>query len=178
MFNNFRSKQLVQKAQKLKNCGKPREAIRFYREALKLNPLNINAWVNLGNALDDIHCLEQSNLTEDEIGWSEELGWHDEPLYCFDMALKIDKTDCMAWFNKGVTLSNRKRNDEAIHCFEEFKKYVTPDQEARIAVAESVIDRINNPNNPKITIIIPNNASDWEMTMMLHNLEKNLKKSE
>lgn len=71
------------------------EAIKNYREAIRLEPKAHEVWADLGLAL---HSLKR----------------YDEALDSYDKAIKANRNDGVAWLNRGLTLIEMNRFEDAI----------------------------------------------------------------
>jgi len=69
-------------------------AIKYYEEAIVLNPKNVNAWFHKGNAL-------------------YQLGKYSEAIQCYNEAIKLNPNHSEAHNNLGVSLVELKRYEEA-----------------------------------------------------------------
>jgi tetratricopeptide (TPR) repeat protein len=114
--------------------GRVEEAIAHYREALTINPMNVNASINLGVALMGLGRLEEA---VDQYGKLLELQPHhpgvhnnlgnalvlqgklDEAAVEFKRALEIKPDYFEAYNNLGVVLAQQGRLPEAASCFME-----------------------------------------------------------
>ena len=74
------------------------EEIRFYDEALEIDPRNIAAWNNKGRRLHN-------------------LGHFNEAIHCYDKALEIDMRNAVIWNNKGNSLFSLDLFEDAIGCY-------------------------------------------------------------
>jgi tetratricopeptide (TPR) repeat protein len=80
------------------NLNRYDDAIKAYRQALRIDPEYANAWVNLG--------VTYSNLNR-----------YDDAIEAFRQALRIDPKDAGAWVNLGVAYRNLNRYDDAIEAY-------------------------------------------------------------
>jgi len=85
----------------LYHLGRHAEAMRDFREALRLNPRLAPAWSYSGL------CLSK-------------LGRHDEAIRCHDNAQKSDPQFALAWFNKGLSLELQGQKNDAILAYRQF----------------------------------------------------------
>jgi tetratricopeptide (TPR) repeat protein len=69
-------------------------ALKYFDEALEINPNSIYAWGNKGLVL-------------------ARLGMHDKDIMYFDKALEIDPNNALVWGNKAWTLDKSGRHNEA-----------------------------------------------------------------
>jgi tetratricopeptide (TPR) repeat protein len=90
-------KQLLIKASETDNYE---DKLRLYDEALTLDPLYLDAWIQKGFALDRI-------------------GRSVEALECYDKALKIDPKNPGLRCLKGFAFSNLKEFESSIECYDE-----------------------------------------------------------
>jgi tetratricopeptide (TPR) repeat protein len=74
-------------------------ALKYFDEALEINPNSIYAWGNKGLVL-------------------ARLGMHDKDIMYFDKALEIDPNNANDWFNKGFSLAELGKHNEAIDCYD------------------------------------------------------------
>ncbi|MGE5373373.1 MAG: tetratricopeptide repeat protein [Phycisphaerales bacterium] len=65
--------------------------------------------------------VPSSNIWRDEGSAYAMIGRYTEALKCYDMALAINDTDCMAWYYKGCALVEMGDKDKAKAAFEESK---------------------------------------------------------
>jgi len=79
----------------LHNTGKLAEAVSVYREAIALNPQNINLHNNLGSALHS-------------------LGHEEQALACYEKAITIDQNCADAYYNAARIMEVQYRREEAI----------------------------------------------------------------
>ena len=91
--------ELCNKAASLETLGRHEEAIRYYDEALQIEPHNVIVLNNKGNTLNG-------------------LGRHEEAINYYDKALEIDPGYVGALNNKGFSLVNLGRYEEAILYFD------------------------------------------------------------
>lgn len=91
--------ELINKGLELDKQNKFEEAIKYYDEALKVEPNNIRALGLKGSCLHFLHK-------------------YDEAIKCYDEGIKIDPKDIYCWYNKGHSLSGLKKYDDAIVCFD------------------------------------------------------------
>jgi len=68
--------------------GKLDEAIKAYDEAIRINPLDAEAWDGRGNALGD-------------------QGKYDEAIKAYDEAIRLEPNNAVVWSNKGATLKDQ-----------------------------------------------------------------------
>jgi tetratricopeptide (TPR) repeat protein len=87
-------------------------ALSYFDNAIKLDPLNYYAWVNKGLILKK---LDQRN----------------EALLCYDRAIKIQPNHPNSWFNKGVLLGCMGKLEEAVECFDKVLEIDTNHQLAQ-----------------------------------------------
>ena len=78
---------LMEKAKKAFDAGDWKEALKFYKEAVELEPDKYSRlWYNLGVTYRKVEMYEKA-------------------LACFDRATEIDPKNGEAWYNKGIMLS-------------------------------------------------------------------------
>src|SRR3990167_5065756 len=78
---------LMEKAKKAFDAGDWKEALKFYKEAVELEPDKYSGlWYNLGVAYRKVEMYEKA-------------------LACFDRALELNPKSGEAWYNKGIMLS-------------------------------------------------------------------------
>lgn len=90
---------LLERARRAAILGDLAEAVRLYREVLRLDPLN----------LDAINLLAVTLFDE---------GATNEALALLDDAIRIDPEQPRAWANKGLALERQCRFDEALVCMD------------------------------------------------------------
>lgn len=78
--------------------GKPQQAIRYLRTACDINPGNASAWLNLGNALQDVREL-------------------DSAAQCYANALALDAAMAAAHVNLGNVRLLQGRAEDALAAF-------------------------------------------------------------
>ena len=120
-------------ASKLLQSGEITEAIKKFKQVLKLDPDNYGAWNDLGlawkargnkrKALEAFDkCLElKPDLSCALVNKAQVLvssGKKEEALRCYDEALKYDDESIQAWYNKGSILAYMGRDEEALRCFD------------------------------------------------------------
>ena len=101
--------------------------------ALAIDPKNIDAWDNKGNALVDLKRYEEAIEAYEQvlaIDPTRDFAWHskgitlfnlkryEEAIEAYDRAIAIDQNDCFAWPDKGVALRALKRYEEAIEAYD------------------------------------------------------------
>lgn len=77
----------------------PEERAKYYEKAVNANPKNLDAVINLGNALD-------------------ELGDYDEALEYYNKALEIDSTCALVYNNRGYTYYKMKNYEKALQDYD------------------------------------------------------------
>ncbi len=78
---------LMEKARKAFDAGDWKDALKFYKEAVELEPDKFSRlWYNLGVTYRKVEMYEKA-------------------LACFDRATEIDPKNGEAWYNKGIMLS-------------------------------------------------------------------------
>jgi tetratricopeptide (TPR) repeat protein len=97
-------------AEALDDSGRYEDAVKAYRQALKIKPDYKDAWISLGAVLCD------------------KLEDHEEALECFENALRINYLDDFAWYNRGNVLEQLERNEDALACYDIVLK-LNPDDE-------------------------------------------------
>jgi tetratricopeptide (TPR) repeat protein len=90
---------LYDQARELSNKGNPKDALRYLREAITIDPHFSDAYCEMGNCQDF-------------------LGHNEESLSAYSQAIELDPTHADAWFNKGMALKKMGRLDEASQCIE------------------------------------------------------------
>lgn len=93
------SEDLVRRGEDLANKSHYEHALRYFDQAISLNPKNDYAWGDRGLMLD-------------------KLGRRDEAIDSFSKALLIDSSNSITWHNKGLALIKSSRLDESIQCFD------------------------------------------------------------
>ncbi|PZV25010.1 MAG: hypothetical protein DCF12_16555 [Snowella sp.] len=84
--------------------NKPKNALSYFDNAIKLDLFYHQAWNNRGIALDD-------------------LGRNEEAIASFDEALKIKPDDHDVWYNRGIALRQLGRIEEAIASYDNALKF-------------------------------------------------------
>jgi S1-C subfamily serine protease len=112
--------------------GNYKEAVRAYREALRLSPETpeihlglANAYQKLGKKKEAMEVLEQLIArspeiarAQDQLGWLQlEMGREEEALRSFRAAARADETDPSAFFGAGTALAMLDRHEEALRSF-------------------------------------------------------------
>ena len=105
------------------------EAVQFYEEAIKLDPVRPIFWnnkgaahFNLGKYHEAIECHDKAlQLDENNIeAWNNKgtslnaLGKYREAIECYDKALQLDENYISAWYNKGNAHFNLGKYHEAL----------------------------------------------------------------
>ena len=90
---------LIVEGDRLLKENKYEDAIRYFKEVLKLNSKNEMAQGRIGEIL---HAL----------------GQYEEAISSFDKILKANPTNAAAWIKEGEIFSNFERYDDAIKCFD------------------------------------------------------------
>lgn len=80
--------------------------IRYYDEAIKIEPNYTKAWAGKGYALYRLKKYE-------------------EAISCFDKAITLNPNDASVWEHKGLALHELRKYEEAISCFDEIIR-ITP----------------------------------------------------
>jgi tetratricopeptide (TPR) repeat protein len=115
-----------------KNLGRHREAIKAYRESLRLKPDYANAWLNLGALYSDLKiypdaikaCQEALRINPDLFEPWFNLGLtyirmnrYQAAIKPYREGLRIKPDYVQAWFNLGLIYSSLKRYPEAIQAY-------------------------------------------------------------
>jgi tetratricopeptide (TPR) repeat protein len=82
----------------LMQYNKPNESLRYFDEALAIDPAFGEAWISKAVAYNN-------------------MGQYDDAITCFDQAVETDPDNAAIWRMKGITLQNSGRPDEAAECF-------------------------------------------------------------
>lgn len=85
----------------LMQYNQPRESVRYFDEALAIDPLFCEAWIGKAVAYNNMGMFEDA-----------------VPLY--DRVLEIEPDNAAVWHMKGVTLKNAGRPDAAAECFRKY----------------------------------------------------------
>ena len=85
----------------LMQYNQPRESVRYFDEALAIDPLFCEAWTGKAVAYNN-------------------MGMFDDAIPLYDRVLEIEPDNTMVWHMKGVTLKNAGRLDEADECFRRY----------------------------------------------------------
>ena len=80
------------------NLNRYDDAIEAYRQALRINPKDANAWYNLG--------IAYANLKR-----------YNDAIEAYRQALRINPEDADAWYNLGITYAGLKRYNDAIEAY-------------------------------------------------------------
>ena len=91
--------------------NKPKNALSYFDNAIKLDPFYHQAWNNRGTALLN-------------------LGRYEEAIASYDEALKIKPDKHEAWYNRGTALLNLGRYEEAIASYDNVLKIKSDNHEA------------------------------------------------
>jgi len=100
--------------------GRLEDASRCYDEALKLNPLCVEAWTNKGS------CLTDSGKFEDA-------------LQCFNKALQINPQYALTWFNKGVAEDRLDLRRDATISYRRFIEQASAKHEKYVEFARRLL---------------------------------------
>jgi tetratricopeptide (TPR) repeat protein len=115
----------------LTKLDRKEEAIESFDNALKIDNTYSFAWYNKGTVLEKLGRLQEAlecyYMTEGTGYWTPLIGMKIESiesgliydsLTYYDRILEQDNNNVEAWVNKGRTLYQEGRNDEALKCFE------------------------------------------------------------
>lgn len=123
---------LSNKGVNLLNLGRYEESIRFFDDALEINPHDAVILDNKGTVLARLERYEESIRYFDKAleieprnagTWSNkgsslnQLGRYEESMRCFDKSLEIEP-NTYAWANKGILFDNVMRYREALYCYD------------------------------------------------------------
>lgn len=95
-FKRNKLRKLVDKGINLRKEGKFEESIKYYDEAIKLDPKFKYAWYNKGNVF-------------------RELKKPIEAIKCYDKTLEIDSKYTNAWISKGNALNDLEKPHDALN---------------------------------------------------------------
>uniref|UniRef100_A0A6B2L557 Uncharacterized protein n=1 Tax=Arcella intermedia TaxID=1963864 RepID=A0A6B2L557_9EUKA len=129
------------------NMGKEKESIECFRNAVRINPKNSKAWLNLAKALSlqelqqskreaidcfdkfiELNDLEKIDKKECSLVFAGKgrcytsLGCYKEALEWIDKLISIDASNNSAHSNKGFCLMQLGRLEEALACYKEILK--------------------------------------------------------
>jgi len=139
--------------------GKWKEAISYYRKALKHNPQNAVALSNLGNAYQALGSLEEALQyqvralevdPENALAWANKavtlsgLGHREKALECYNRSLQIDPFIKTTWFSQGSLFCMLGRPLEAIKCFEHILEKLDPHMKEAWGAKSEVLKSIGN----------------------------------
>ncbi len=79
--------------------GKPKDAIFYFDQVLKVDPTHVNALINKGNALGKI-------------------GRYEDAISIYDIVLNRDPRHVLSLLNKGLALHYLSRYGEAVACYD------------------------------------------------------------
>jgi len=85
----------------LMQYNQPGESLRYFDEALAIDPLFCEAWIGKAVAYNN-------------------LGMYDDALPLYDRVLEMEPDNATVWHMKGVTLKNAGRLDAADECFRRY----------------------------------------------------------
>ena len=102
--------------------GRPDEAIREFREALRLKPDDANAHYNLGAAFGA-------------------MGQYDEAIPQFQAAIRLKPNDAWDYFDLGVALDKKGQTDEAIRQFQTALRLKPDDAKTRFNLANALVKK-------------------------------------
>lgn len=91
---------LLGKGQALLHLGRAEEALRFFDDALALDPENAEVYVRRGVALEKLERIE-------------------EALGCYNRAIDIDRSMIAAYLHKGAVCNRLQRFHEALDCYDQ-----------------------------------------------------------
>ena len=121
--------------------SKPKNALSYFNNAIKLDPFYHQAWYNRGIALRGLGRIEEAIASFDYAlkikpdyheAWYnrgkvlDDLGRYEEAIASYDQALKIKPDKHEAWNNRGNALFNLGRYEEAITSYDQALK-IKPD---------------------------------------------------
>lgn len=85
----------------LMQYNQPGESLRYFDEALAIDPLFYEAWIGKAVAYNN-------------------MGMYDDAIPLYDRVLEIEPDNSAVWHMKGVTLKNAGRLDAAAECFRRY----------------------------------------------------------
>jgi tetratricopeptide (TPR) repeat protein len=124
------SRQLLERACKTDNYE---DKLRMYNEALTLDPLYLDAWIQKGFALDRIGRSKEALACYDKAleiepknpgimclkGFAfNNLAEFEKSIECYDEVLKVNPEDAFSWYQKGSALESLGRYIEAMECYD------------------------------------------------------------
>ena len=110
------------------NARRYQEALAAYEQAIRLDPDDVDAYINKGNALDELKRYQEALDAYEQVirldpndfdayiykGMAlDELKRHQEALAAFDQAIRLDPDYAGAYYNKGITLEKLGEKREA-----------------------------------------------------------------
>jgi len=144
-MNKTKQKEL-ESAEKTEETGSPRQflimaretenyedKLRLYDEALTLDPLYLDVWIQKGFALDRIGmsvdalaCYDRAlELDPDNLGLRclkgvafNNLKDFEKSIECYDKVLKVNPEDVFSWYKKGSAMESLGRYGEAMKCYD------------------------------------------------------------
>ncbi len=152
-LGEMKESELINKGLSLANLGLIDEAVKKYREGLKINPKNASAHNNLGNALAQKGSLDEAireykealRCDRDYASAHYNLGialagkgLFDEAIKEYRSALNINPTLTEAYVNLGDAFSKKGLFDEAIKMYKETLRIKPESIEARINLGNAV----------------------------------------
>jgi tetratricopeptide (TPR) repeat protein len=170
------------KGLELYNIGNYDESIKYYDQAIKINPEYAKAWLNKGNSLAmldryDEAILCYSRAVEIDQGSVKSETWvtignklfnlrqYDKAITCFDNAIKINSRDQKAWRNKALTLYTSGKYYDALECYDRAieidPNYIEALQEKANTLADARITEEAIKYYDKVIEIEPNYATAW-----------------
>lgn len=111
------------------------EAVRSYREALRIQPKDAASWYNLGTTYDYLKQYNEAMRAyqealriqpKDAMAWfrlgmtyGSGLNQYSDAIKAFSEALRIQPTDVKSWYNLGLAYYENKQYDQSIHALQE-----------------------------------------------------------
>jgi len=113
---NTRVTTILGKGQALLNLDQPEEALEQFKEALSIDPKNVEAWIKKGTALERLQRI-------------------DEAIAAYDQAIAMDTSTATAYLFKAGVYNRQKKYAEALQCYE---KALSAQQKSRGTQAAEV----------------------------------------
>ena len=123
----------MSKASGAARSGRYEEALRYFDEALRVQPNNLKALFNkavmlqmLGKYVEAIKYYDEYLKINpyDPEAWSNKgmalrrMGRVNEAIECYEKGIDLNPEDATLWSNKGIALRSMKKIDEAIKCYD------------------------------------------------------------
>ncbi len=123
----------MSKASMAARSGRYQEALKYFDEALRIQPNNLKALFNkavmlqmLGRHAEAIKYYDEYLKINpyDPEAWSNKgmalrrMGRVDEAIRCYEKGIDLNPEDATLWSNKGIALRSMGRVDEAIKCYD------------------------------------------------------------